>query len=106
MRISDWSSDVCSSDLMLDTVRDESGKEAAVRLVFEPKTSRISRAEFVNMLLVQTGLEGNVPVNLVRSAERRVGKECVSTCRSRWQPDNCNKKRRHLLNYKTSADSV
>ncbi|MDN5843907.1 MAG: DNA topoisomerase IV subunit A [Alcaligenaceae bacterium] len=50
---------------MLDTVRDESGKEAAVRLVFEPKTSRIARDEFVNMLLVQTGLEGNVPVNLV-----------------------------------------
>src|SRR3546814_8079118 len=65
MRISDWSSDVCSSDLMLDTVRYESGKEAAVRLVFEPKTSRIARDEFVNMLLVQTGLEGNVPVNLV-----------------------------------------
>ncbi|HUH41389.1 MAG TPA: DNA topoisomerase IV subunit A, partial [Castellaniella sp.] len=50
---------------MLDTVRDESGKQAAVRLVFEPKTGRIDREEFVNMLLVRTGLEGNVPVNLV-----------------------------------------
>lgn len=50
---------------MLDTVRDESGKQAAVRLVFEPKTSRIDRDEFVNMLLVRTGLEGNVPINLV-----------------------------------------
>src|SRR5690606_13407523 len=38
---------------MLDAVRDESGKQAAVRLVFEPKTSRIDRDEFVNMLLVR-----------------------------------------------------
>lgn len=50
---------------MLDSVRDESGKEDAVRLVFEPKTGRIDRDEFINMLLVRTGLEGNVPVNLV-----------------------------------------
>lgn len=50
---------------MLDTVRDESGRQAAVRLVFEPKTSRVDRDEFVNMLLVRTGLEGNVPFNLV-----------------------------------------
>ncbi|WP_442592405.1 DNA topoisomerase IV subunit A [Parapusillimonas sp. JC17] len=50
---------------MLDTVRDESGKDAAVRLVFEPKTSRIDRDEFVNVLLAQTGMEGNAPINLV-----------------------------------------
>lgn len=50
---------------MLDSVRDESGKQDPVRLVFEPKTSRIGRDEFVNMLLVRTGLEGNVPINLV-----------------------------------------
>ncbi|MBN9401467.1 MAG: DNA topoisomerase 4 subunit A, partial [Burkholderiales bacterium] len=50
---------------MLDSVRDESGKQDPVRLVFEPKTSRIDRDEFVNMLLVRTGLEGNVSVNLV-----------------------------------------
>ncbi|CAM5222964.1 DNA topoisomerase 4 subunit A OS=Castellaniella defragrans OX=75697 GN=parC PE=3 SV=1 [Castellaniella defragrans] len=50
---------------MLDSVRDESGKQAPVRLVFEPKTSRIDRDEFVNLLLVRTGLEGNVPVNFV-----------------------------------------
>ncbi|MGX5659115.1 DNA topoisomerase IV subunit A [Castellaniella ginsengisoli] len=50
---------------MLDSVRDESGKQDPVRLVFEPKTSRIDRDEFVNMLLVRTGLEGNVPINLV-----------------------------------------
>lgn len=50
---------------LIDTVRDESGKEAVVRLVFEPRSSRIDRDEFVNTLLAQTGLEGNVSVNLV-----------------------------------------
>ena len=50
---------------VLDTVRDESGKDAAVRLVFEPRTSRIDRDEFVQTLLAHTSLEGSVPVNLV-----------------------------------------
>src|SRR3546814_12925861 len=34
----------------------------------------------------RAGASGNVGSNLVRSEERRVGKECVSTCRSRWSP--------------------
>src|SRR5699024_12496130 len=42
---------------LLDTVRDESGKDAPVRLVFEPKSSRIDRDEFVNTLLTQTRSE-------------------------------------------------
>jgi len=50
---------------MLDAVRDESGKDAAVRLVFEPKTSRVDRDEFVTLLLAQTSMETSVPVNLV-----------------------------------------
>ncbi|WP_298017910.1 DNA topoisomerase IV subunit A [uncultured Castellaniella sp.] len=50
---------------LLDAVRDESGKQAPVRLVFEPKSRSIDRDEFVNLLLVRTGLEGNVPLNLV-----------------------------------------
>ncbi|OZI23496.1 DNA topoisomerase IV subunit A [Bordetella genomosp. 9] len=50
---------------LLDAVRDESGKDAAVRLVFEPKTSRVDRDEFVNILLAQTSMESSVPVNLV-----------------------------------------
>ena len=50
---------------LLDAVRDESGKDAAVRLVFEPKTSRIDRDEFVNTLLAQTSMETNVPINIV-----------------------------------------
>jgi topoisomerase-4 subunit A len=50
---------------LLDTVRDESGRDAAVRIVLEPRTSRIDRDEFVRTLLAQTSLEGSVPVNLV-----------------------------------------
>ncbi|WP_353146717.1 DNA topoisomerase IV subunit A [Pollutimonas bauzanensis] len=50
---------------LLDTVRDESGKEASIRLVFEPKSSRIDRNEFVNTLLAQTSMEGSVSCNLV-----------------------------------------
>jgi topoisomerase-4 subunit A len=50
---------------LLDTVRDESGKQAPVRLVFEPKTSRIDRDEFVTTLLAQTSMETSVSVNLV-----------------------------------------
>ncbi len=50
---------------LLDGVRDESGKQDAVRLVFEPRSSRIDRDEFINTLLAQTSLEGNVAINLV-----------------------------------------
>ena len=50
---------------LLDTVRDESGKDAPVRLVFEPKSSRIDQTEFVNSLLAHTSLESNAAINLV-----------------------------------------
>ncbi len=50
---------------VLDSVRDESGKDAAVRLVFEPRTSKIDRQELVNVLLAQTSLETSAPINLV-----------------------------------------
>lgn len=50
---------------LLDTVRDESGKDAPVRLVFEPKSSRIEQAEFINTLLAQTSMESGVALNLV-----------------------------------------
>src|SRR3546814_2674823 len=77
MRISDWSSDVCSSDLRAAGV----GVAAArvERFVAQPAAQeagheRIASAEHVEH------------VHLERSEERRVGKECVSTCRSRWSP--------------------
>src|SRR3546814_10026793 len=69
MRISDWSSDVCSSDLY--TV-------AIIFVAGSPQCSNIptcERSQFA-MILHRRG----------RSEERRVGKECVSTCRSRWSP--------------------
>ncbi|PKO40543.1 MAG: DNA topoisomerase IV subunit A [Betaproteobacteria bacterium HGW-Betaproteobacteria-3] len=49
---------------VLDVVRDESSKDAAVRLVFEPKTSRIEQAELITTLLAHTSLETSAPVNL------------------------------------------
>jgi topoisomerase-4 subunit A len=49
---------------VLDAVRDESSKDAAVRIVFEPKTSRISQSELITTLLAHTSLETSAPVNL------------------------------------------
>jgi topoisomerase-4 subunit A len=49
---------------VLDVVRDESNKDAAVRLVFEPKTSRIEQQELITALLAHTSLETSAPVNL------------------------------------------
>ncbi|TFY96739.1 DNA topoisomerase IV subunit A [Ramlibacter rhizophilus] len=49
---------------VLDAVRDESSKDAAVRIVFEPKTSRISQAELTTTLLAHTSLETSAPINL------------------------------------------
>src|SRR3546814_1877991 len=82
MRISDWSSDVCSSDLWsrrdgrwgldqrlairdFDEIRD-------VTAMYEHDVGRRDRSDPSYAVL--------------RSEERRVGKECVSTCRSRWSP--------------------
>lgn len=50
---------------LLDAARDESGKDAAVRLVFEPKSSRIERDVLINALLKHTSLESTVSLNLV-----------------------------------------
>ena len=49
---------------VLDAVRDESSKDAAVRLVFEPKTSRISQEDFITTLLAQTSLETSSSINM------------------------------------------
>jgi topoisomerase IV subunit A len=49
---------------VLDAVRDESGKEAAVRLVFEPKSRTVEQGELINTLLAHTSLESNAPINL------------------------------------------
>ncbi len=49
---------------VLDAVRDESGKEAAVRLVFEPKSRAVDQLQLVNALLAHTSLESSVSLNL------------------------------------------
>src|SRR3546814_15243633 len=104
MRISDWSSDVCSSDLM-DAV-------ALVMMCALPLTGVISLNEalagfsdpnivliaalfVIGESLVRTGLAQRLGDWLIRrtgrsdrSEERRVGKECVRTCRSRGSPSH------------------
>ena len=49
--------DQAAGAVVLDTVRDESGKDAAVRLVFEPRTSKVDRDEFTRTLLAHTSME-------------------------------------------------
>src|SRR3546814_9467532 len=83
MRISDWSSDVCSSDLARDGLNPRTAHADAGALRIDalvlgangdlgPRTRITRRPHDLNE----------------RSEERRVGKECVSTCRSRWAPSH------------------
>src|SRR3546814_15976144 len=78
MRISDWSSDVCSSDLA--TYNPVFGADGTPRKVVKIATD-ITRQ-------VRQEREARHRLADSRSEERRVGKECVSTCRSRWSPYN------------------
>src|SRR3546814_11417592 len=89
MRISDWSSDVCSSDLALrgDVPGGEpyrahpDGYANAAELVAGLKT--IAPFDISVAAYPEVHPDSDCPQ---RSEERRVGKECVSTCRSRWSP--------------------
>src|SRR3546814_2847238 len=76
MRISDWSSDVCSSDLNTGTPTKAVTTPSRNSFAVGTRRTRIS-AEHSNA--APASADG-------RSEERRVGKECVSTCRSRWSP--------------------
>src|SRR3546814_6070484 len=78
MRISDWSSDVCSSDLMPPNW--PRGDDAAPRGQF----GGIDRRDDDNPDQDRRGEEAERMDDRARSEERRVGKECASTCRSRW----------------------
>src|SRR3546814_15077333 len=98
MRISDWSSDVCSSDLAVP------GNEKVVILTYGLWQNRFNgrndlagsdiRLNGETYRVVGVMPEGfafpnrdiAVYVPFARSEERRVGKECVRTCRSRWSP--------------------
>src|SRR3546814_4816481 len=82
VRISDWSSDVCSSDLVGRLGLFHRPRQQLQRDVLDP--GMILRRLAVLLLKVRNeNLRGR---RVERSEERRVGKECVSTCRSRWSP--------------------
>src|SRR3546814_6857239 len=92
MRISDWSSDVCSSDLidMLlelgEIVDEQTDKLLCDRIIgglVRPGFTRIENLR-IDTRNRYRHLEPEALVD--RSEERRVGKECVSTCRTRWSP--------------------
>src|SRR3546814_20257085 len=101
MRISDWSSDVCSSDLrwaLLASTALDPGRSARHCWLMAEETdfSSLSFEDALKRLeaIVQQLESGDVPLDQSitlyaegRSEERRVGKECVSPCRSRWSPD-------------------
>src|SRR3546814_12488470 len=88
LRISDWSSDVCSSDLA----------EASQNGFGDRIPTKLLRMSAMSVSLsCPTGSDG-------RSEERRVGKECVSTCRSRWSPYH--KKKKQNNNIETSREQT
>src|SRR3546814_7531231 len=90
MRISDWSSDVCSSDLLQRPNQQSRLAQVVEGLMgdYADETSiKVLDTSVDEALQVACELERRGEVDVfVRSAERRVGKECVSTCRSRWSP--------------------
>ena len=70
---------------LIDRVRDESDGEHPVRLVFEPKSSRTDTDTFVNTLMAQTSLEGNVPMNLVMMGlDNRPAQKNLKTILQEW----------------------
>src|SRR3546814_15759855 len=109
MRISDWSSDVCSSDLMdkpkigcMERLPPET--EPIQQFAWPGATARIERVAEQRMAAGRhmdadlMGVAGLQPTFDHRSEERRDGKECVSTCRYRWAPYHQKKKDKHIHN--------
>src|SRR3546814_11044519 len=93
MRISDWSSDVCSSDLA----------RPVGTLIFTAIDRAYGRGAKLTIALFLLGGSTAAIAFLPRSEERRVGKECVSTCRSRWSPDH--EKKNKKQNKCTDSDT-
>src|SRR3546814_4893673 len=93
MRISDWSSDVCSSDLVIPAFRKrfpkvhvslaEGNPQQLANMVLHEQADLAIATETLSMT---AGLVTLPVYSWERSEERRVGKECFSTCRSRWSP--------------------
>src|SRR3546814_21120707 len=100
MRISDWSSDVCSSDLGGTVQADHVDTEW---LECRQRRTDLTAQEHRSSCLYRHVRDDRQPQSELlhrtltaenRSDERRVGKECVSTCRSRWSPCTYNKTHR------------
>src|SRR3546814_13369562 len=96
MRISDWSSDVCSSDLVAlhkastaqPSIFNQPGKmELTIHQAVASSMMPNRRlTPFIHGPALGSNKPEVAPTASSRSEERRVGKECVSTCRSRWSP--------------------
>src|SRR3546814_14242260 len=96
MRISDWSSDVCSSDLIAEkiAVAQDMGKLSLALRPLVETAGELEAAIASGEIDVPAGSAAEKKMlaqaaarpTASRSEERRVGKECVSTCRSRWSP--------------------
>src|SRR3546814_17816739 len=108
MRISDWSSDVCSSDLHTYSHyrgktyprRPHRGARFFKSRYLSLSASRVSR-RLLNHICADAGQKhGFWPYDdEPRSEERRVGTECVSTCRSRWSPFHSKQKHNSSSTY-------
>src|SRR3546814_13101677 len=95
MRISDWSSDVCSSDLESLNARFRRAvrhrghfpnEQAALKVLYLVAMQRRPNRENLTGKISGWKIILNALSVHYSSEERRVGKECVSTCRSRWSP--------------------
>src|SRR3546814_15029443 len=94
MRISDWSSDVCSSDLV--ALDDVNSLRLPVQILRPVENAFIGRERARLELAIRAGwtltvCSGTAADDLARIALNEIGrascgKECVSTCRSRWSP--------------------
>src|SRR3546814_1349387 len=90
MRISDWSSDVCSSDLFNASLDGNTRRAIDVhdgdRIDEKALTALVRAAVALNLSARAAGGPARSRKRLKRSEERRVGKECASTCQSRGSP--------------------
>src|SRR3546814_14826042 len=98
MRISDWSSDVCSSDLISRNDGPKNRVKTGLQLLRQG--SHLLR-HIINADDIGRGEKAQyckIEPARTRSEERRVGKECVSTCRSRWSPYHSKKNKSNTCN--------